>query len=157
MEAPITMWISVVYAILQASRPRNRQSGLPKPKARPVCPEATFACRISVNSRTACGLRLSACHRSRTKWHRGEPRGAIRASVIADELRPVLAARGIPADKFVVYFAFAQKLDRLSRICEDKSLQMAAADLIDLYEAKTLDGDTVRAIAAALFGVDVTS
>ena len=30
---------------------------------------------------------------------------------------------------------------------------MAAADLIDLYEAKSLDGDTLRAIAVTLFGV----
>jgi hypothetical protein len=34
---------------------------------------------------------------------------------------------------------------------------MAAADLIDLYEAKSLDGDTLRAIAATLFDVDVNS
>jgi len=83
--------------------------------------------------------------------------GAARASAIADELRPVLAARGIPSDKFVAYFAFAQKLGRLSRTYSDKSLQMAAADLIDLYEAKALDGDTLRAIATTLFGINVTS
>ncbi len=37
------------------------------------------------------------------------------------------------------------------------ALQMAAADLIDLYEAKALDGDTLRAIAVTLFGVNVSS
>jgi len=79
--------------------------------------------------------------------------GAARASAIADGLRPVLAARGIPADKFVVYFAFAQKLGRLSRTYGGESLQMAAADLIDYYEAKLLDPDTLRAIALMLFSV----
>ena len=79
--------------------------------------------------------------------------GAARAAVIADELRPILAARGIPADKFVAYFAFAQKLGRLSGTYADKSLQMAASDLIDLYEAKTLDGDVLAAIATTLFGI----
>jgi hypothetical protein len=79
--------------------------------------------------------------------------GAARASVIADGLRPVLAARGIPADKFVAYFAFAQKLGRLSRTYADKSLQMAAADLIDLYEAKSLDHDVLVAVALALFDI----
>ena len=79
--------------------------------------------------------------------------GAARAAAIARELRPVLAARGIPADRFVAYFAFAQKLGRLSRTYADKSLQMAAADLIDLYEAKSLDGDVLAAIATTLFGI----
>jgi len=77
--------------------------------------------------------------------------------VIAGGLRPVLAARGIPADKFVAYFAFAQKLGRRSRTYADKSLQMAVADLIDLYEAKSLDRDTLLAIATTLFGVNVTT
>jgi len=30
---------------------------------------------------------------------------------------------------------------------------MAASDLIDYYEAKALDGNALRAIAATLFGV----
>ncbi len=34
---------------------------------------------------------------------------------------------------------------------------MAAADLIDLYESKSLDGGTLHAIAAAVFGINVTS
>jgi len=33
---------------------------------------------------------------------------------------------------------------------------MAAADLIDLYEAKSLDGDTLRAVAVTLFAVNVS-
>lgn len=83
--------------------------------------------------------------------------GSAHAAEIASRLRPILAARAIPGAEFVAYFAFAQKLGRLSRTYGDKSLQMAAADLIDLYEAKSLDGDTLRAIAATLFGINVTS
>jgi hypothetical protein len=30
---------------------------------------------------------------------------------------------------------------------------MAAADLLDLYEAKSLDGDILAAIATTLFGI----
>ncbi|MCX6841215.1 MAG: hypothetical protein NTX53_02875 [candidate division WOR-3 bacterium] len=44
-------------------------------------------------------------------------------------------------------------MGRLSRNCSGKSLKMAAADLVDLCEAKPLDTDTLRAVAAALFEV----
>ncbi len=83
--------------------------------------------------------------------------GSAQAAEIADKLRPVLAARAIPGGQFVAYFAFAQRLGRLSRNYTAKSLAMAASDLIDLYEAKSLDGDTLRAIAATAFGVNVSS
>lgn len=79
--------------------------------------------------------------------------GSAHAAEIADKLRPVLAARAIPGAQFVAYFAFAQKLGRLSRNYTAKSLAMAVSDLIDLYEAKSLDGDALRAIASALYGV----
>jgi hypothetical protein len=55
----------------------------------------------------------------------------------------------------IPYFNFAQQLGRLSRKFGDKSLQMAAADVIDYHEAKSLDGDALRAIAATLFGINV--
>ena len=83
--------------------------------------------------------------------------GSAQATEIADKLRPVLAARAIPGAQFVAYFAFAQKLGRLSRNYASKSLAMAASDLVDLYEAKSLDGDALRAIAVTLFGVNVDS
>ena len=83
--------------------------------------------------------------------------GAAHAAQIARNLRPVLAVKGIPSSQFVTYFAFAQKLGRLSRNYTAKSLAMAASDLIDIYEAKSLDGDALRAIAVTLFGVTVSS
>ena len=76
---------------------------------------------------------------------------------VDDACALLLAARKTPGRQFIRYNAFAQKLGRLSRTYADKSLQMAAADLIDLYEAKTLDSDTLRAIAVTLFGITVSS
>ena len=74
---------------------------------------------------------------------------------ISTRLSVLLATRKMPGREFIRYNAFAQKLGRLSRTYADKSLQRAAADLIDLYEAKSLDGDTLRAITATLLGVNV--
>ena len=79
--------------------------------------------------------------------------GSAEAAEIAARLRPVLAARSIPGTQFVAYFAYAQKLGRLCRNYAAKSLAIAAADLIDRYEAKSLDRDALRAIAATIFGV----
>jgi hypothetical protein len=79
--------------------------------------------------------------------------GSGHAAEIADRLKSVLAASGIPGAQFVSYFAFAQRLGRLSRNYSAESLRIAASDLIDLYEAKSLDGDTLRAIAATVLGL----
>jgi hypothetical protein len=82
-------------------------------------------------------------------------KGIAQNREISRRLAVLLAARKIPGQEFIRYNAFAQKLGRLSRTYADKSRRMAAADLIDLYEAKSLDGDTLRAIAATVFGVNV--
>jgi len=79
--------------------------------------------------------------------------GSAQAAEIAARLRPVLSARAIPGAQFVAYFAFAQKLGRLCRNYAARSLAMAAADLIDRYEAKSLDRDTLAAIAVVIFGI----
>jgi len=76
-----------------------------------------------------------------------------RAAEIAGKLKPVLAGCGITGPHFVRYFAFAQKLGRYARNYSGESLRMVASDLVDLYEAKSLNGYALRAIAAALFGV----
>jgi hypothetical protein len=79
--------------------------------------------------------------------------GSAQAAEIADKLRPVLAARAIPGAQFVAYFTFAQKLGRLSHNYSAESLRMAAADLVDLYEAKFLDGEVLNEIARSLFNI----
>jgi hypothetical protein len=79
--------------------------------------------------------------------------GSDEAADIAARLRPFLAARAIPGKQFVAYFAYAQKLGRLCRNYAEKTLAIAASDLIDRYEAKWLDRDALRAIAVIIFGV----
>jgi hypothetical protein len=86
-----------------------------------------------------------------------QKQGAALASAIARALKPVLAERGIFGRGMIPYFNFAQKLGKLSRKYGGKSLQMAASDLVDLCEAKDLDGEALRAIAESLFGIDVSS
>jgi len=83
--------------------------------------------------------------------------GSELASDIARRLKPVLEARGVTGRAFVPYYNFAQKLGRLPRTYADKSLQMAAADLVDLYEAKSLDGDVLAEIVRSLFSIAVLS
>jgi hypothetical protein len=53
----------------------------------------------------------------------------------------------------VAYFAFAQKLGRLCRNYGEKTLAIAASDLIDRYESKSLDRETLAAIALVIFGI----
>ena len=86
-----------------------------------------------------------------------QEQGAALASAIARALKPVLAERGITGRGMIPYFNFAQKLGRLSRKYADKSLQMAASDLVDLYEAKSLDKDVLAEIARSLFNIVVLS
>jgi hypothetical protein len=83
----------------------------------------------------------------------GHRAGSGHAAEIATKLRPVLNAAGVPGERFVSYYAFAQKLGSLSRNYSARSLQMAAADLVDLYEAKALDREALLSIAAAVFGL----
>ena len=79
--------------------------------------------------------------------------GTRHAADIGRRLKPVLAAAGIPGKSFVRYFAFAQKLGRFSRNYSGASLAKAAADLVDLYEAKGLARRTLLAIARDVFGI----
>ena len=84
-----------------------------------------------------------------------QKQGCEIASAIARRLKPVLEARGITGRAFLPYYNFAQKLGRLSRNYGGKSLQIAAADLVDLYEAKQLDSDILHAISLVLFDITI--
>jgi hypothetical protein len=83
----------------------------------------------------------------------GHARGITQNRDISRKLALLLKDRSIPGEQFIRYNAFAQKLGRLSRKYGGKSLQMAASDLIDYYEAKSLDHDALIAIALALFDI----
>jgi hypothetical protein len=84
-----------------------------------------------------------------------QKQGSEIASAIARRLKPVLEAHGITGRAFIPYYNFAQKLAKLSRNYSHKSLQIAAADLVDLYEAKQLDSDILRAISQILFDITI--
>ncbi len=129
------------------ARPAGRKRG-PKPRRLP-CRSYEKALKKGRVSRARSG-RLE-------EQVAGHKEGSAVAAAIAAMLRQVLAARGIPGDRFTSYFAFAQKLGRYSRNYSGESLRMAASNLVDLYEAKSLDGDTLRAIAATVFGVNVSA
>lgn len=87
----------------------------------------------------------------------GHATGSRHAAEIAGKLRPVLAASGVPGDWFVRYYAFAQKLGSLSRRYSGKSLRRAASDLVDLYEAKSLDPEVLAAIRTQVFNIGPVS
>ncbi|MBN1459677.1 MAG: hypothetical protein JXA57_09065, partial [Armatimonadetes bacterium] len=82
-----------------------------------------------------------------------QQKGSALAADIARRLKPLLAERDITGRSIIPYFNFAQKLGRLTRKHGGKTLQMAASDLIDLYEAKALDADILRAISRSLFDI----
>jgi hypothetical protein len=165
IELTLRKWtnLGLVSALLQALLGdcflRFEQQGYAMPKARPLthenrcirkpgrAPHLTYEEALKKGRIPLSRANTVAEQSARQKA------GAARASMIAEGLRPVLAARGVPSNKFVAYFAFAQKLGRAACIYSDKSLDMAAADLVDLYEAKSLDGATLRAIATALFDI----
>jgi hypothetical protein len=138
---------------------RFEQQGYAMPKAKPLAHKGRHArkpSRVShLSYEEALRKNRISLGRANTVAEQSarQKAGAARASVIADELRPILAASGVPSNKFVAYFAFAQKLGRLSRKYGGKSLRMAASDLIDYYEAETLDGHVLAAIATTLFGI----
>jgi hypothetical protein len=129
------------------------------PKRKPISPEP----RLRRRRRSTYAQALGKGRVSRSPAATAEEQSARHAHGIARnreisrKLAKLLSARKMPGKEFIRYNAFAQKLGRLSRNYADKSLQMAAADLVDLYEAKSLDGDTLRAIATVLFGISVDS
>ena len=84
-----------------------------------------------------------------------QKQGSEIASDIVRRLKPVLAARSITGRAFIPYYNFAQKLGKLYRNYGGKSLQIVAADLVDLYEAKQLDSDTLHAISQVLFDITI--
>ncbi len=126
------------------------------PKPRPVAPVP----KLRHRRRRTYAQALSKGRVSRSGSSTIEEQSTSHATGIAQnrdisrKVAVLLAARKIPGKEFIRYNAFAQKLGRLSRTYTDKSLRMAASDLIDFYEAKALDSATLRAIAANVFDIE---
>ena len=133
------------------------------PKRKPLVPETKPGPALRRRKKRTYTEALNKGRVSRSRSTTTEEQSASHAKGIAQnrdisrKLAVLLASRKISGRQFIRYNAFAQKLNHLSRNYTAKSLAMAASDLIDLYEAKSLDGDALRAIAITLFGVDVSS
>jgi hypothetical protein len=127
------------------------------PSRKPLVPETKPGPRRRKKRTYAKALEQGRVSRSRSATT--EEQAASHARGIADnrdisrKLALLLKDRDIPGDQFIRYNAFAQKLGRLSRQHGGKTLQLAASDLIDYYEAKSLDGDVLIAVALALFDI----
>jgi hypothetical protein len=129
------------------------------PKRKPLAPESKSRPRCTKKRTYAQALEQGRVSRSGSATTKEQSashaRGIMQNRDISRKLAPLLKDRNIPGEQFIRYNAFAQKLGRLSRKYGGKSLQMAASDLIDYYEAQSLDGDVLRAIAATVFDIKV--
>ncbi len=127
------------------------------PKRKPLVPETKPGRRRRKKRTYAQALEQGRVSRSGTatteEQSTSHARGITQNRDISRKLALLLKDRNIPGEQFIRYNAFAQKLGRLSRQYGGKSLQMAASDLIDYYEAKSLDGDVLVAVALALFDI----
>jgi hypothetical protein len=76
---------------------------------------------------------------------------------ISTRLRELLKEKGTTGREFIRYNAFAYRVDRHCRNFSGPSLNRAVSGITDEFESKGLDGDTLRSVAATLFGVTVNS
>jgi hypothetical protein len=129
------------------------------PKRKPIAPGP----RLRGRRRRTYAQALSKGRVSRSRSTTAEEQVASHAKGIAQnrdisrKLAVLLRDRSIPGEQFIRYNAFAQKLGSLTRKHGGKTLQLAAADLVDYYETKSLDGGTLRAIAATVFEINFAS
>ncbi len=130
------------------------------PGRKPPAPEARPTLRRRKKKSYSEALAKGRASRSRFATPEAQAEsheeGIARNRDISRRLAALLGARRVPGRQFIRYNAFAQKLGRLARTYEGESLQRAAADLVDYYEAKALDPDTLSAIAQTLFAIRTT-
>jgi hypothetical protein len=127
------------------------------PKRKPLVPETKSGPRRRKRRTYAQALEQGRVSRSESATMKEQSashaRGMAQNRDISRKLALLLKDRNIPGEQFIRYNGFAQKLGRLSRKYGGKSLQMAASDMIDYYEAKSLDHDVLVAVALALFDI----
>ena len=61
-------------------------------------------------------------------------------------VRDVLVTADVPSISYPFYFAFARRLDRLSRICSGESLRMEAQAYLDYWVARGLVESVLKAV-----------
>jgi len=136
------------YQMKPKRRPGRKIKPGPKPSAgrRPTYKQMLRRHRVRLTGRSTIEEQ-SARHHAGTRH----------AKDIGFRLRGLLDARRVPTDRFTDYFAFAQSMGRCARRYTAKSIQIQAANLIDQWEAESLDRDTLLAVAVVLFGINVNS
>ncbi len=72
---------------------------------------------------------------------------------ISHKVRQVLIEREMPLRQFIRYNAFAYRLDHAARNYTLKTLQTAAENLVDQWEAKGLNRPTLLAICREVFNI----
>jgi hypothetical protein len=66
-------------------------------------------------------------------------------------VREVLLVANVPSISYLFYFAFARRLDRLSRICSGESLRVEAKAYLDYWAARGLAAPVLRSVCAQAF------
>ena len=69
-----------------------------------------------------------------------------RQRALEARVRDVLVAAEVPSIQYPFYFAFARRLDRLSRICSGESLRMEAQAYVDYWAARGLVAAVLKVI-----------
>jgi len=161
LELRVRKWSNLGLApellqqLLRDCHQKFHSIGHQMPKRKPLVPETKSGPRRRKRRTYAQALERGRVSRSRTatmeEQSGSHTHGIAQNRDISRKLALLLKDRNIPGEQFIRYNAFAQKLGRLSRNYGGETLRLAASDLIDLYEAESLDGDTLRAIAATLF------
>jgi hypothetical protein len=134
-------------------------TGHQMPERRPLVPAKKPGPKLRRGHKRTYAEALAKGRTSRRPAATTEEQSARHAAGIAQnrdisrKLAVLLKDRRIPGQEFIRYNAFAQKLGRLTRKHGGKTLQMAASDLIDLYEAKQLDAEFLARIRTDVFDI----
>ena len=70
-------------------------------------------------------------------------------------VRDVLIATDVPSIHYPFYYAFARRLDRLSRICSGESLRVEAKAYLDYWVARGLAGPVLKEVCILVFDLAV--
>ena len=79
----------------------------------------------------------------------------VHARELEARVREVLFADNVPTIQYPFYFAFARRLDRLSRVCSGESLRVEAKAYLDYWVARGLAEPVLRAVCALVFDLAV--
>ena len=74
---------------------------------------------------------------------------------LEDRVRNVLVTADVPSIQYPFYFAFARRLDRLSRICSGESLRIEAQAYLDYWAARGLVESVLKAVCLDALDISV--